>query len=275
MPSLKDKTLLITGGSRGIGLAIALRAAADGANIAVAAKTDKPHPKLSGTIHTTAEAITEAGGNALPLVVDVRNGKQVNNAVAQTVEAFGGIDIVINNAGAIALTGTLETPLKRFDLMQQVNTRATFAVAQAALPHLLKAENPHILALSPPLNLDPKWLGLHVAYTLSKYGMSLIVLGLAEEFKHQGIAVNALWPRTLIATAAVRNLPGGEDMVRHARKPQIVADAAHAVLTRDSRACTGNLLVDEDVLREEGVTDFARYAADPNVELAPDLFLES
>lgn len=272
--SLKGKVLFITGASRGIGKAIALRAARDGARIVIAAKTVEPHPKLPGTIYTAAEEVRAAGGEALPIPVDVRFEEQIQQAVEQAVAHFGGIDILVNNASAIYLAGTLETPMKRFDLMHQVNVRATFACSQACLPHLMKAENPHILVLSPPLKLEPRWFAPHLAYTLSKYGMSMCVLGMAEEFREAGVAVNALWPRTTIATAAVRNLLGGEEMVRRSRKPEIVADAAHVILTQPSRRCTGNFFIDEYVLRQVGVTDFTPYAVDPSVgELMPDLFV--
>ncbi|HSU84541.1 MAG TPA: NAD(P)-dependent oxidoreductase [Thermoanaerobaculia bacterium] len=272
MADLKGKTLFITGASRGIGKAIALRAAADGANIAIAAKTAEPHPKLPGTIHSAAQEIEAAGGRALPLQVDIRDEDQVLAAVARTAEAFGGIDILINNASAISLTPTLETPMKRFDLMWGVNARGTYLCSQACIPHLKKAANPHILTLSPPLNLDPKWFAHHVAYTIAKYGMSLCVLGMAEEFKPDGIAVNALWPRTVILTAALAML-GGITPPENCRKPEIVADAAHVILTRDSREQTGRFLIDEDVLREAGVGDFERYAVEPGKPLHPDLFL--
>ena len=272
MADLKGKTLFITGGSRGIGKAIALRAAADGANVAIAAKTAEPHPKLPGTIYTAAEEIEAAGGKALPLQVDIRDEEQIAAAVRRTVETFGGIDVLVNNASAINLTGTLDTPMKRFDLMWSVNARATFACSQACIPHLRKSPNPHILSLAPPINLDPVWFKHNTAYTISKYGMSLCVIGLAAEFKEEGIAVNALWPRTVIATAALAML-GGLTPLEHCRKPEIVADAAHAVLTRDSRCCTGNFYIDEDVLRESGVTDFERYAVVPGNPLHPDLFL--
>jgi len=272
MADLRGKTLFITGGSRGIGKAIALRAAADGANVAIAAKTAEPHPKLPGTIHSAAAEIEAAGGRALPLQVDIRDEGQIQAAVERTVAAFGGIDILINNASAISLTGTLETPLKRFDLMMGVNTRGTFACSQACIPHLRKAANPHILTLSPPINLDPRWFQLHTAYTISKYGMSLCVLGLAAEFKKDGIAVDALWPRTVILTAALAMLGGLTP--ENCRKPEIVADAAHVILTRDSRSHTGNFYIDDEVLRETGVADFEPYAVAPGKPLLPDLFLD-
>jgi citronellol/citronellal dehydrogenase len=273
MRTLAGKTLFITGASRGIGKAIALRAARDGANIVIAAKTSEPHPKLSGTIHTAAQEIERAGGRALACTVDVRFPEQIQAAVDQAVRVFGGIDVLVNNASAIHLSGTLETPMKRYDLMHQVNTRGTFACSQACIPHLLKAENPHILMLSPPLHIDEKWFSPHVAYTMTKYGMSLCVLGMAAEFRGAGVAVNALWPRTVIATAAVENLLGGEATLRGSRTPEIVADAAYFVLTRASRECTGNFFVDEDVLRSAGVTDFAKYQSVPGADLLPDLFL--
>ena len=272
MADLRGKTLFITGGSRGIGKAIALRAAADGANVAIAAKTAEPHPKLPGTIHSAAAEIEAAGGRALPLQVDIRDEGQIQAAVERTVAAFGGIDILINNASAISLTGTLETPLKRFDLMMGVNTRGTFACSQACIPHLRKAANPHILNLSPPLNMDPRWFKHHVAYTMAKYGMSLCVLGMAEEFKADGIAVNALWPRTVVLTAALAMLGGLTP--ENCRKPEIVADAAHVILTRDSRSHTGNFYIDDEVLRETGVADFEPYAVAPGKPLLPDLFLD-
>jgi len=273
MSTLRGKTLFITGGTRGIGLAIALHAAKDGANIVIAAKTDKPHPSLPGTLDTAVAELEKAGGSALAIKTDIRDEQQIAKAVEQTVEHFGGIDILVNNASAINLTGTLQTPMKRYDLMHQVNARGTFATSQACLPHLLKAENPHILNLSPPLSMNPKWFKNHCAYTMAKYGMSLCVLGMAEEFREQGVAINALWPRTVIYTAAVAMLEG---MVKpeNCRRPEIVADAAHAILLRDSHSCTGNFFIDDEVLREEGVTDFDQYAIDPNGQLFPDFFLD-
>ena len=273
MTSLKGKTLFITGASRGIGKAIGLRAARDGANIIIAAKTTEPNPKLAGTIYTATEEMVAAGGKALACQVDIRFEDQIQQAVAQAVATFGGIDILVNNASAISLTGTLATPLKRFDLMHQVNTRGTFACSQACLPHLLKSSNPHILNISPPLNLSPRWFAPHAAYTMAKYGMSLCVLGMAEEFREQGLAVNALWPRTVIATAAVMNLLGGEEVMRHSRKPEIMADAAWTILTRPSHHSTGNFFIDEDVLAAAGITNFDRYAVTPGSNLFPDLFL--
>lgn len=273
MAGLAGKTLFITGASRGIGLAIGVRAAQDGANVVIAAKTAEPHPKLPGTIYTAAEEIEAAGGKALPLVVDIRHEDQVLAAVEKAVATFGGIDVLVNNASAIFLAGTVETPLKRFDLMHQINTRGTYACSQACIPHLRKAKNPHILNISPPLNMDAKWFAPHVAYTMAKFGMSMCVLGMHEELRKDGIAVNALWPRTAIATAAVRNLLGGEEAIRGSRTPEIMADAAHAVLTRESRACTGNFFIDDDVLREEGVTDFEKYAVTPGAPLMMDFFL--
>ena len=272
MADLKGKTLFITGASRGIGLAIALRAARDGANVAVVAKTTEAHPKLPGTIFTAAEEIEAAGGQAVALATDIRFEDQVQAAVKATVERFGGIDILVNNASAINLTGTLETPIKRFDLMMGVNTRGTFLCSQACLPHLKRAANPHILTLSPPLNMSPRWFAPHVAYTIAKYGMSLCVLGMAEEFRSAGVAVNALWPRTIVATAALQMIPGID--ATHGRKPEILADAAHWILTQPSRALTGNFLIDEDVLVRAGVTDLARYAVDPAKTLRKDIFLD-
>jgi citronellol/citronellal dehydrogenase len=271
--TLKGKTLFITGASRGIGLAIALRAARDGANVVVAAKTSEPHPKLPGTIHSAAEEIQKAGGQALPLMVDIRYEDQLQAAVKQTVERFGGIDILVNNASAISLTGTLETPMKKFDLMFGVNVRGTYATTQACLPELLKAKNPHVLTLSPPLNMKPKWFQNHVAYTMAKYGMSMCVLGMAEEFRDQGVAFNALWPRTTIATAAV-NMLGGQGMMEASRTPEIMSDAAYAILTRDSRSCTGNFFLDEDLLRENGEKDFDKYLVKPGTQPLPDFFID-
>ncbi|HLM45776.1 MAG TPA: NAD(P)-dependent oxidoreductase [Myxococcaceae bacterium] len=273
MNTLKGKTLFITGASRGIGLAIAKRAARDGANVVIAAKTAEPHPKLPGTIHTAAEEIEREGGKALPLMVDIRYEEQLKDAVKQAVERFGGIDILVNNASAISLTGTLETPMKKFDLMFGVNVRGTYATTQACLPELLKAKNPHVLMLSPPLSMKPKWFQNHVAYTMAKYGMSMCVFGMAEEFREQGVAFNALWPRTTIATAAV-NMLGGQEMMEASRTPEIMSDAAHAILTRDSRSCTGNFFLDEDLLRESGVTDFAKYLVKPGTQPLPDFFID-
>ncbi|RED44671.1 SDR family oxidoreductase [Aestuariispira insulae] len=272
MGNLNGKTIFITGGSRGIGLEIAKRAAADGANIAIAAKTAEPHPKLPGTIHTAAGEIEEAGGKALALQVDIRDEDQVAAAVKETADTFGGIDILINNASAINLTGTLETPMKRFDLMHGVNARGTFCVSQACIPFLKQAENPHILTLSPPLNMQPHWFGNHVAYTMAKYGMSMCVLGMAEEFEDEGIAINALWPKTVIHTAALAML-GGAVKPEYCRTPAIVADAAYEILNRPSRDCSGNFFIDEEVLGEAGVTDFEQYAVVPGNKLLPDLFL--
>jgi citronellol/citronellal dehydrogenase len=273
MASLRGKTLFVTGASRGIGKAIALRAARDGANVVAVAKTDQPHPKLPGTVHSAVAEIEATGGKGVASITDVRFEDQVQTAVDRAVTTFGGIDIVVNNAGAIFLADTLNTPMSRYDLVHAVNVRATFLVSKLCLPHLLVAENPHILNLSPPLNLQPRWFAPHLAYSMSKYGMSLCVLGMAEEFRAQGVAVNALWPKTVISTAAVRNLLGGEAAVRRARRPDIMADAAHAILVRDSRACTGNFFIDEDVLRDEGVKDFSPYAESPDVELLPDFFV--
>ncbi len=270
---MRGKTLFITGGSRGIGKAIALRAAREGANIVVAAKTSEPHPKLQGTIYSAAEEIEKAGGKALPVVMDIRFEEQIHDAVEKAVAAFGGIDILVNNASAIFLAGTGETPMKRFDLMYQINVRGTFAASQACLPHLKHSANPHILVLSPPPKLEPQWFARHLAYTLTKYGMSMCVLGLSEELKQDGIAVNALWPRTIIATAAVHNILGGENAARRGRKPDIMADAAFAVFNRDSRETTGNFFVDDQVLAAEGITDLEQYAVEPGQDLIPDLFL--
>jgi citronellol/citronellal dehydrogenase len=275
MTSLAGKTMFISGGSRGIGLAIALRAARDGANVALIAKTAEPHPKLEGTVYTAAAAIEDAGGQALPIVGDIRDEAQVASAVEQAAARFGGIDICVNNASAIALMGTEALEPKRYDLMQDINTRGTFMVSRACIPHLKGAENPHVLTLSPPISLDPKWLGGHIGYTIAKYGMSLCTLGMAEEFREAGIAFNSLWPRTLIATAAVQNLLGGDEAMKRSRKPEIYADAAYAVLTRPSRECTGNLYLCEDVLAEEGVTDFSDYSyAGSDAELQVDLYVD-
>jgi citronellol/citronellal dehydrogenase len=270
--TLANKTLFITGASRGIGKAIALRAARDGANIVIAAKTATPHPRLPGTIYTAAEEIRAAGGQALPLIVDIRDAARVQEAVGEAVAEFGGIDICVNNASAIMLTGTLNTPIKRFDLMHQVNTRGTFVTSQACLPHLLAAENPHILNLSPPLNMETRWFAPHVAYTMAKFGMSMCVLGMAGEFKGK-VGVNALWPRTAIATAAVQNILGGDEVIKGCRKPGIMADAAHAILVRDARDCTGNFFIDDEVLAAAGVTDLGQYAVEPGRDLVPDFFV--
>jgi citronellol/citronellal dehydrogenase len=273
MTSLKGKTLFITGASRGIGLAIGLRAARDGANVAIAAKTAEPYPKLEGTVYTAASQVEEAGGRGLPLVCDIRNEDQLASAVEQTVRTFGGIDICVNNASAISLTDTLATEMKRYDLMHQINTRGTFLTSKLCIPHLAKSANPHILMLSPPLDMKPKWFAGHVAYSIAKYGMSLCVLGLAEELKPQGIAVNALWPRTTIATAAVNNLLGGDKIMRASRKPAIVADAAHLIFTQPAREFTGKFCIDDTLLSEHGVTDFDQYRVDPSQDLAPDFFV--
>jgi citronellol/citronellal dehydrogenase len=271
MTTLAGKTLFITGASRGIGLAIALRAARDGANIVIAAKSSVANPKLPGTIHSAAAAIEAAGGQALPLKVDIREEAEVRMAAATAAERFGGIDIVVNNASAIWLAGVEDTPMKRFDLMQQVNTRGTFLTTQACLPYLKDAENPHVLMLSPPPSIDPAWYAPHVAYTIAKFGMSFCVLGMAPEFAPMGIAVNALWPKTVIATAAIAMIDGVR--AENCRTPEIVADAAHAILTRPSRTFSGKFCIDEEVLRDSGVTDFDRYAVAPGQPLLPDLFL--
>jgi citronellol/citronellal dehydrogenase len=272
--SLKGKTMFISGGSRGIGLAIAIRAAKDGANVIIAAKTAEPHPKLPGTIYTAADEIRAAGGEALAVVCDIRSEEQVEEAVRTGVAKFGGIDICVNNASAISLEPTTRTTMRRFDLMQQVNTRGTFLVSKTCVPHLEKSDNPHILNMSPPLNMEEKWFAPHVAYSIAKYGMSLCVLGMAGEFREKGIAVNALWPRTTIATAAVRNLLGGDEIVRRSRKPEILADAAHIILTKPSREFTGNFCIDDEILERAGVTDLGRYAVDPSAKLVPDFFVE-
>jgi citronellol/citronellal dehydrogenase len=270
---LQGKTLFITGASRGIGLAIGLRAARDGANVAIAAKTTEPHPKLPGTIYTAAEEIKRAGGNALPLVVDVRDEAMVKEAIDATATKFGGLDIVVNNASAISLTPVAATDMKRYDLMQQINTRGTFVVCKWAIPHLQKAVNPHILTISPPLDMKERWFAPHTAYTIAKFGMSLVVLGLAGELRNKGIAVNALWPRSVIATAAVNNLLGGEALMRAARKPEIMADAAYALFTKPSRELTGQFLIDDTFLAENGVTDFEPYRVDPTQKLMQDFFV--
>ena len=272
--NLKDKTIFISGGSRGIGLAIAKRAAEDGANVIIAAKTAEPHPKLPGTIYSAAEEIEQAGGRALPVVCDIRDDKAVTAAVTEGAEEFGGIDICINNASAISLTPTLQTPMHRFDLMHQVNTRGTFLVSKTCLPHLLQSDNPHILNLSPPLNIVEKWFKNHVAYSIAKFGMSMCVLGMAGEFREKGVAVNALWPRTAIATAAIKNLLGGDEMINRSRKPEIMADAAHFILTQPSREFTGNFCIDDEIMERAGVTDLTPYAVDPSLDLMPDFFVE-
>ncbi|WP_422000137.1 SDR family oxidoreductase [Reyranella sp.] len=270
--SLASKTLFVTGASRGIGLAIALRAARDGANIAIAAKTVRPDPRLPGTIFTAAEDIEKAGGKALPLACDIRDEQSVEKAVAETVAKFGGIDILVNNASAISLAGTLATPMKRYDLMHQINARGTFMVSQKCIPHLERAANPHVLNLSPPLDFDVKWFANHAAYTLAKYGMSVFAWAMAEEFKGR-IAFNCLWPRTGIATAAIQNVLGGEEGMKRCRKPEIMADAAHAILCRPAATCTGNFFIDDEVLAAEGITDLDRYAVSPGTPLMPDFFV--
>ncbi|MDX1900843.1 MAG: NAD(P)-dependent oxidoreductase [Gammaproteobacteria bacterium] len=270
--TLKNKVILITGSSRGIGREIALRAAKDGAKIIIAAKTNMPHPKLEGTIHTVAKEVEQAGGEAFPIVLDVRDEESIQEAIQKSVDHFGGIDILVNNASAIFMAPTLDTPAKRFDLMFSVNVRGTFLCSQACLPWLKKSTNPHILNLSPPLNMQAKWFKDYLAYTMSKYGMSMCVLGMAEEFRSTHVAVNALWPKTTIATAAIAvNFPA--PILRASRKPSIMADAAHVILTSDSKKVTGNFFIDEDVLKNHGKTDFTEYAMDPNAQLYPDLFL--
>ena len=271
--SLKGKTLFITGASRGIGLAIALRAARDGANIVVAAKTAEPHPKLPGTIHSAAAEIARAGGLALPLVVDVRDEASVKQAIERTVEDFGGLDIVVNNASAIQLTPATQTEMRRFDLMHQVNARGTFMVSKYAISHLERAANPHILMISPPPEMQEKWFAPHTAYAMAKFGMSLVALGLAGELRGKGIAVNALWPRTTIATSAIKNLLGGDEMMRMSRKPDILADAAYLIFRKPARSFTGKFLIDDSFLAAEGITDFERYRVDPSSPLAPDFFV--
>lgn len=271
--SLRGKTLFITGASRGIGLAIGLRAARDGANVVVAAKTAEPHKKLPGTIYSAAEEIEEAGGNALPVVVDVREPDSVKAAVDAAVERFGGIDICVNNASAIQLTGTLATDYRRYDLMNQVNARGTFVTTRTCLPHLLKSSNPHVLMLSPPLDMSPRWFAGHVAYTMAKYGMSMCVLGMAEEFRDQGVAFNALWPRTGIATAAIEFALAGQEGMSHCRTPDIMADAAYAIFNKPARECTGNFFIDDVLLYESGERDFDKYRVDPTKNLMPDFFV--
>lgn len=273
MSTLQGKTLFITGSSRGIGLAIAKRAARDGANIVVIGKTDQVDARLPGTIHTAVEDIEQAGGKGLACVCDIRFDDQVKMAVEMAVATFGGIDILVNNASAIHLSGTLDTPMKRYDLMQEVNVRGTFLCSKLCLPHLIKAANPHILNLSPPLNLQSQWFAPHLAYTMAKFGMSLCVLGIAEEFKEQGVAVNALWPKTVIATAAVQNLLGGDSVMQRSRTPEIVADAAYMVLTADSRVCTGNFFIDEDILHHAGIKNLDHYAVKPGSDLISDFFV--
>ncbi len=271
--TLSGKTLFITGASRGIGLAIGLKAASDGANVAIAAKTAEPNPKLSGTIHSAAEEIEKAGGKALPLVVDVRDETQVRDALMKTAAAFGGLDIVVNNASAISLTDSQATDMKRFDLMHQINARGTFMVSKFAVPFLEKSANPHILMLSPPLDFQEKWFAPNTAYAMAKYGMSLVVLGLAGELRRKRIAVNTLWPRTTIATAAIKNLLGGDAVMRASRTPAILADAAHMIFLKDSKSFTGNFLIDDTFMYENGVRDFDQYRVDPSVDLAPDFFV--
>jgi len=273
MATLHGKTLFITGASRGIGLAIALKAARDGANIAIAAKTEAPHPKLPGTIYSAAEEIERAGGRALPLVVDVRDEQAVKNAIDKAAATFGSLDIVVNNASAIQLTGVAETDMRRFDLMHQINARGTYMVSKYAIPHLERAANPHILMLSPPLDLKEKWFAPHTAYSMAKYGMSLVVLGLAGELRSKGVAVNALWPRTTIATAAIKNLLGGDVLMRRSRSVDILADAAYRIFLKPARSFSGNFLIDDSFLAGEGVTDFDRYRVDPSEPLAPDFFV--
>jgi citronellol/citronellal dehydrogenase len=271
--SLKGKTLFITGASRGIGLAIAQRAAREGANIAIAAKTEAPHPKLPGTIHTAAAEIERAGGRALPLVVDVRDEESVKNGIAHTVERFGGLDIVVNNASAVQVTPVTDTDMKRYDLMHQVNARGTFMVSKYAIPHLEKAANPHILMNSPPLDMQEKWFAPHTAYSMAKFGMSMVALGLAGELRPKGIAVNTLWPRTTIATSAIRNLLGGDQTMRMSRSPQIMADAACRIFLKPAKTFTGQFLIDDSFLASEGVTDFESYRIDASQPLAPCFFV--
>ena len=270
---MSNKTAFITGSSRGIGKAIALKLANNGFNIVVAAKTAEPHPKLDGTIFTAAEEIEKTGVKALPIVVDIRDEEMVNEAVNKTVKEFGGIDVLVNNASAIGLTPTEQTSMKRYDLMHDINVRGTFMVSKTCIPHLKNAENPHILTLSPPLNLDPSWFGAHLAYTMSKFGMSMTVLGQSNELKSKGIAANALWPKTTIATAAVKNLLGGDALIQASRTPEIMADAAFEIIKQNSKECTGNFFIDEDLLRNKGITDFKKYAVNPEMSLMKDLFV--
>jgi citronellol/citronellal dehydrogenase len=273
MNTLANKTLFITGASRGIGKAIALRAARDGANVVIAAKTDQPHARLEGTIHTAAEAVEAAGGRALAIKLDVRDEHAIDDAIEQAANHFGGLDILVNNASAITLLPTTELPMRRYDLMFAVNVRGTYACSKAAVKHLARGSNPHILNLAPPLNMNPRWFKDHVAYTMAKYGMSMCVLGMSQEFRRLGVAVNALWPRTVIATAAI-NMLSGRVNPRNCRKPEIMADAAHAILCRDAAGCTGNFFLDETVLRQDGVRDFDPYAVEPGQPLMKDLFLD-
>lgn len=273
MGAFQGKTVFITGASRGIGKAIGLRLAKEGANIVIAAKTAEPHPKLEGTIFTAAKEIEEAGGKALPVVMDIRSEEMVQAAVDLAVEEFGGIDILVNNASAINLSPTLQLDMKRYDLMHSVNTRGTFMTSQKCIPHLKKSDNPHILNLSPPLNMEPRWFGSFPAYSIAKYGMSMCVLGMAEEFKHDGIGVNALWPRTTIATAAVSNLLGGEQVVQQSRTPEIMGDAAYYILSKSGKECSGNFFIDDEVLNAEGITDLDKYAINPELDLMPDFFV--
>ncbi len=270
--NLSNKTIVVSGGSRGIGLAIAVRAARDGTNVVLAAKTDRPHPVLPGTIHTAAEQVEAAGGRALALVCDVRDEEQIHSVVKRTTETFGGIDAVVLNASALALMGTLDLPTKRYDLMSDINQRGTFLMGKACLPHLIEADNPHILTISPPLDFAEHWWGKHLGWTMTKYAMSLCVRGWSQEFKAQGVAANALWPRTTIATAATKML--GDEIFRHSRTPDIMGDAAHWILSRDSRECSGNFFIDEAVLRDNGVTDFDVYANDPSMPLFLDLLVD-
>lgn len=274
MNNLAGRTILMSGGSRGIGLAIALRAAQDGANVALLAKTDVPHPRLERTVHTAAAEIEQAGGNALAIVGDVRDEQSVESAVAQTVERFGGIDVIVNNASAIDLSPTTELSMKKFDLMHSINSRGSFLLAKTAIPHLNRSVNAHVLTLSPPINLNPQWAGAHLGYTMAKYGMSLVTLGLAEELRESGIAANSLWPRTIIATAAVRNLLGGDAAIARSRRPQIMADAAYAIITQPARQCTGNFFIDDEVLAAAGITDLSGYGGTDAV-LDRDIFLDN